>query len=183
MSEHLPKNINEHLTFNKENFKEIYVAGGCYWGTQAYMDRIKGVYKSSVGFANGVVENPTYEEVCLGDTGHAETTYIVYDTTYTDLLTILESYFETINPTTINRQGLDRGTQYRSGIYYTNESDLAIIKGFIDDKQKDYAKEIVVEVLPLNCYYIAHEEHQKYLEKNKNGYCHVNLDILREKEQ
>lgn len=180
---HLPKNINEDLKFDLNSLKEIYLAGGCYWGTQAYMDRIKGVYESSVGFANGIIENPTYEDVCTGDTGFAETTKIVYDTTLTTLSTIIQEYFSTINPTTINRQGGDVGHQYRTGIYYVNDEDIDAIKEIILEKSKMYDKPIVVEVLPLENYYEAHIEHQKYLEKNPKGYCHVNLDVLRDKVQ
>ncbi len=180
---HLPKNINEELTFDINSLKEIYLAGGCYWGTQAYMDRIKGVYESSVGFANGHKENPTYKEVCTGETGFAETVKIVYDPNLTDLKTLLLEYFTIINPTSINRQGGDEGHQYRTGIYYVNEEDVDVIKNVIAEKTPLYDKPIAIEVEPLKNYYEAHEEHQKYLEKNPEGYCHVNLDVLRDKKQ
>ncbi len=180
---HLPKNINLELNFDLNSLKEIYLAGGCYWGTQAYMDRIKGVYKSSVGFANGFVENPSYEEVCKKNTGHAETVHIVYDATKTNLKTLLLEYFSTINPTSLNKQGGDVGSQYRTGIYYTDEKDVDVIREVISEKQKEFSQPIVIEVEPLKCYYIAKESHQKYLEKNPSGYCHVNLDVLNNKKQ
>lgn len=180
---HLPKNINLDLNFNTNNLKEIYLAGGCYWGTQAYMDRIKGVYSSTVGFANGTLDNPSYKDVCEKETGHAETVHIKYDPQYTTLKTLLLEYFSTINPTSLNKQGGDIGSQYRTGIYYTNEKDIEVIEEVLKIKEQDYDKEIVVEVMPLKCYYEAEESHQKYLEKNPEGYCHVNLDVLNNKKQ
>ncbi len=180
---HLPKNINLELDFDLENLKEIYLAGGCYWGTQAYMDRIKGVYKSSVGFANGHIPNPTYAQVCKKNTGHAETVHILYDPSHTNLSTLLYEYFSTINPTSLNKQGGDVGNQYRTGIYYTDEKDISEINEVIKEKQKEFSNPIVVEVEPLKCYYKAEETHQKYLEKNPNGYCHVDLSILNNKKQ
>ncbi|MFV0520048.1 MAG: peptide-methionine (S)-S-oxide reductase MsrA [Lachnospirales bacterium] len=180
---HLPENINLSLEFDLNSLKEIYLAGGCYWGTQAYMDRIKGVYESSVGFANGHSENPTYEDVCTGETGYAETVKIVYDVTKTNLISLLNEYFSTINPTSINKQGGDFGHQYRTGIYFVDEGDTEIINSFLKEKEPLYSLPLAIEVQPLKNYYEAHEAHQKYLEKNPNGYCHINLEVLRNKKQ
>lgn len=158
--------------------KEIYLAGGCFWGLEAYFSRIPGIFSVTVGYANGSTEFPTYEEVCTQNTGHAEAVHIEYNVAETDLETLLIHFFRIIEPTSLNKQGNDVGTQYRTGIYYTDESDKIIINRMIEHIQKHYERPIVVEVLPLNDYYLAEDYHQKYLEKNPTGYCHINLEIL-----
>lgn len=156
--------------------KEIYLAGGCFWGVEEYFSRIDGVVETNVGYANGHKENPSYEQVCTGTTGHAETTYIKYDD-HVSLREILKKFFRIINPTLLNRQGGDIGNQYRTGIYYIDESDKDIITEIMEEEQKKYKVPIVTEVLPLSSYYPAEEYHQKYLKKNPGGYCHIDMSL------
>lgn len=155
--------------------KEIYLAGGCFWGVDEYMSRIKGVVETSVGYANGHVENPSYEKVCTGTTGHTETTYVKYDEEVVSLEKILDKFWGIINPTLLNRQGPDIGSQYRTGIYYVNEEDLDIINKTLEDQKKKHNSPIVTEIEPLKSYYKAEEHHQDYLKKNPHGYCHIDL--------
>jgi len=154
----------------------LWLAGGCFWGVEAYIEKISGVLKTNVGYANGHTENPTYEEVCSGTTGHVETVYVEYDRQQLKLSTLLHYFFTVINPTTLNQQGYDVGTQYRTGIYYKDIADKAVIEELICQEQLKYKIPIVTEVLPLLNYYVAEEYHQKYLQKNPKGYCHINLN-------
>ncbi len=156
-----------------DNQREIYLAGGCFWGTEKYLSEIPGIIRTDVGYANGNTENPTYHEVCHNDTGHAETVRVFYDAKLIRLEFILSLYYDVINPTSVNKQGGDIGSQYRTGIYYVSEEDLPIIKHSIEELQNNYEKPIAIEVLPLQNYYLAEEYHQKYLDKNPNGYCHI----------
>jgi peptide-methionine (S)-S-oxide reductase/peptide methionine sulfoxide reductase msrA/msrB len=156
-----------------DDFKEIYLAGGCFWGTEKYLSGIRGIVKTDVGYANGHTENPTYQEVCHNNTGHAETVRVFYDPSAVRLEFILSLYYDVINPTSVNRQGGDCGTQYRTGIYYVEESDVEVIKKSLEELQAKYDKPIAIELLPLRNYYLAEEYHQKYLDKNPNGYCHI----------
>lgn len=157
------------------NTHTIYLAGGCFWGVEGYFKRIPGVLLTTVGYANGATEHPTYEEVCINNTGHAETVCITYDPGALSLSAILCAFFEVVDPTSINRQGGDRGVQYRSGIYYTDKADLPIILDIVKKEQLKYTAPIVTEVLPLQNFYSAEEYHQDYLDKNPNGYCHIDL--------
>lgn len=154
---------------------EIYFAGGCFWGVEEYLSRIDGVVETKVGYANGTKENPTYEEVCTGTTRHAETVYIRYDESVITLEELLQKFFNIIDPTSLNRQGGDIGNQYRTGVYYVNEKDKNIIAKYMEEVQKNYKEKIVTELLPLSSFYLAEEYHQKYLKKNPNGYCHIDL--------
>lgn len=174
----LPQNPNTKIEFKKENLKEIYIAGGCFWGVQAYYSRIPGVKESISGYANGTKENPTYQEVCTGTTGHTETVKIVYDKTIVSLEKLVEIFFKIVDPTQRNRQSNDIGTQYRSGIYYLDENEKEIIEKIVESKQSNYEDPIVTEVEKLECFYEAEEYHQAYLDKNPGGYCHVNFDTL-----
>lgn len=158
----------------------IYLAGGCFWGVEGYMKRVEGVVDAISGYANGHTANPTYEEVVKGDTNHAETVEVRYDPAKTDLINILLYYFKVIDPTSLNRQGNDIGTQYRTGIFYTNETQLGIIEDVIKQEQKKYKKEIVVDVAPLKGFYKAEDYHQDYLAKNPSGYCHIDLSLAKE---
>lgn len=158
--------------------REIWLAGGCFWGLEAYLDKLSGVVYTNVGYANGNKENPTYQQVCYNNTGHAETVYVRYDPQHIELATLLTYFFKVVDPTSVNRQGNDRGSQYRSGIYYKNPADKAIIDQVIAQEQKQYSTVIVTEVLPLRNYYAAEEYHQKYLDKNPHGYCHIDLSSL-----
>ncbi|MNM86026.1 Peptide methionine sulfoxide reductase MsrA [compost metagenome] len=156
--------------------KKIVLAGGCFWGVEEYFSRIDGVKETKVGYANGHKENPTYEEVCTGLTGHAEVIYIEYAKEEVTLDKILEKYFGIIDPTVLNRQGPDIGHQYRTGIYYIDEEDLEVINEYKEKEQLKYDKPIVTEIEPLKCFYDGEEYHQSYLKKNPGGYCHINLD-------
>src|SRR5690554_2643193 len=157
--------------------KEIYLAGGCFWGVEEYFSRIEGVVDTDVGYANGRRENPTYEQVCTGTTGHAETTYLKYDEGVVSLEFLLEKFFKIIDPTLLNRQGGDIGNQYRTGIYYLDEEDIPVIKEKMDQEGKRYREPIVTELEPLRSYFSAEEYHQDYLKKNPGGYCHVDMSL------
>ena len=160
---------------NMENgqFKEIYLAGGCFWGTEHYFKQIDGVVDTEVGYANGTTENPTYKEVCTDKTGFAETVHVTYDPDKVSLKFLLEMYFKAIDPTSINRQGNDMGTQYRTGVYYTDSTDEAVINEVFAEEQKHIQGKIAVENLPLKNFYKAEDYHQDYLDKNPDGYCHL----------
>ena len=155
--------------------KKIVLAGGCFWGVEEFISRINGVISTEVGYANGRTENPTYEGVCTKNTFFAEVCFVEYDENILSLEELLNEYWQIVDPTTLNRQGPDLGSQYRTGIYYIDESDLDIILKSKENNQKNYEKKIVTEVLPLTNYYKAEEYHQKYLKKNPNGYCHIKL--------
>lgn len=152
---------------------ELYLAGGCFWGTEQFLRQIDGVVETEVGYANGRGTDPTYEEVCTDTTGFAETVRVVYDPRRLSLSLLLQLYFQTIDPTTLNRQGGDVGTQYRTGIYYTDEADVPMIRGEMDKLRKQYDRAVMIEVLPLKNFYRAEDYHQDYLEKNPGGYCHI----------
>ena len=153
--------------------EKIYFAGGCFWGVEKYFSNIEGVINTSVGYANGKTLNPTYEDVCYKDAGHAETVEVEYDNNLINLNFLLEMYFKIIDPISLNRQGPDVGAQYRTGIYYLNEEDKPIILESLYKLQQNYNDFIVIEVKPLEHYFRAEEYHQKYLDKNPNGYCHI----------
>ncbi|MDW7658954.1 MAG: peptide-methionine (R)-S-oxide reductase MsrB [Bacillota bacterium] len=174
----LPYNPNTAIDFSQSDLRDIWLAGGCFWGVEAYMARVPGVAEATVGYANGLTENPTYADVSYKNTGHAEAVHIRYDPERISLEELLAQFFLIIDPTSVNRQGNDVGSQYRSGIYYQDEADLAVIQAVINSEQKNYEKPITVEVEPLVHYYLAEEYHQDYLEKNPGGYCHVSFDTL-----
>ena len=155
--------------------KKIVLAGGCFWGVEEFLSRMNGVINTEVGYANGRTENPTYEDVCYKNTYFAEVCLVEYDENILPLEDLLKEYWSIVDPTTLNKQGPDVGSQYRTGIYYFNEEDLNIILKSKEENQKNYSKKIVTEVKPLINYYKAEEYHQKYLKKNPNGYCHIKL--------
>lgn len=173
-----PENPNEDLEFDTDKLEDIWFAGGCFWGVEAYMARVYGVYDVTSGYANGNTENPTYDDVTRRDSGHAETVHVRYDPERVDLEKLLSHYFTIIDPTLLNQQGNDRGEQYRTGVYYEDETARAIIEQAIAAEKDKYDEPIVTEVEPLEHYYLAEEYHQDYLEKNPNGYCHVEFDSL-----
>lgn len=158
--------------------REIFFAGGCFWGVESYFSQVPGVRSATVGYANGDTANPSYQEVCTGKTGHAETVHLVYDPDQVSLQTLTEHFFLIINPLTLNRQGNDSGSQYRSGVYYTDEGDLELLQQVMDAEQEKYTAPIQTELLPLRCYYLAEDYHQDYLEKNPGGYCHIDFSSL-----
>lgn len=153
--------------------KEIYFAGGCFWGTEKYFSLIDGVLETQVGYANGRTENPTYEEVCAQSTGHAETVRVVYEADVLTLPALLDLFYEVIDPTALNRQGNDVGTQYRTGVYYTDEKDAPVVHASLRGLQAKLQRRVAVEAERLQNFYPAEEYHQKYLDKNPGGYCHI----------
>lgn len=160
--------------------KTIYLAGGCFWGLQKYMDtEVKGVIETEVGYANGHTEDVKYNDLHQNDTGYCETVKVKYDSDIISLKNLLDEYYFTIDPTILNRQGVDVGSQYRTGIFYIDESDRPIIEKSLEELQKYYEKPIVVECKPLTKYITAEKYHQKYLVKNPGGYCHINFQKIR----
>lgn len=157
--------------------KKIVLAGGCFWGVQAYFDRVNGVLKTVAGYTDGDKENPTYEEVCNGS-GHAEAIDVEYDESQTSLDTILKHFFNIIDPTVVNRQGNDIGVSYRTGIFTYNQEDLDQVHHFVDSIRDQYQKPIVTEMKMLNHFYKAEAYHQNYLAKHPGGYCHINLSSI-----
>lgn len=178
--------------------KEIYLAGGCFWGIEAAFSRVPGVVATEVGYANSTVENPTYDQVCSGETGAAETVKVVYDPKKTDLTNLLKVFFAIINPYVKDRQGNDVGTQYRTGIYYTMREDEPILEYFMNfmhqrgrgpaitgadmvlNEEPDpmHGRRIMTELQPLENFYPAEESHQQFLAKNPGSYCHVDIEAL-----
>jgi peptide methionine sulfoxide reductase msrA/msrB len=163
--------------------KQIYLAGGCFWGTEKYLSLIPGVLGTEAGYANGRSANPTYEDVCYRDAGHAETVKVEYDPAVLELPRLLSAFYRAIDPTSINRQGADRGVQYRTGIYYLDEEDLPPIRRSLEELQKHYNKPLAVECEKLQNYYPAEDYHQKYLDKNPGGYCHIGPAVFAGLEQ
>jgi peptide methionine sulfoxide reductase msrA/msrB len=153
--------------------KTIYLAGGCFWGVQKYLSLIPGVIKTVAGYCNGSTESPSYEDVCRRGTGHAEAVEVVYDENALPLTRLLDLYADIIDPVAINRQGADVGTQYRTGVYYTDEADEAIIRGWLTLLGESLTAPVAVECLPLRGFYPAETYHQDYLDKNPGGYCHI----------
>jgi len=153
--------------------KTIYLAGGCFWGVQKYFDQFKGVVKTRVGYANGTSDNPVYQDVKAGLTGHAETVKADYDEDVISLERLLGYYYDVIDPTSVNRQGEDTGISYRTGIYYTDEEDRLVIDKVTQRVAKRYERPLAVETSPLVNFSDAEEYHQKYLDKHPDGYCHI----------
>ncbi|WP_131669033.1 bifunctional peptide-methionine (S)-S-oxide reductase MsrA/peptide-methionine (R)-S-oxide reductase MsrB [Psychrobacter pygoscelis] len=164
------------------NTRSIYLAGGCFWGLEAYLERVDGVVDAVSGYANGRddISNPSYEQVIKGS-GHAETVKVTYDADKIDLDTLLSYYFRVIDPTSLNKQGNDRGAQYRTGIYYTDAADKVVIDQALQRLQKKFEKKVVVEEEPLKNFSMAETYHQDYLAKNPNGYCHIDLSLADDK--
>ena len=164
----------------ESGLRDIYFAGGCFWGVEEYFSRIPGVHDVTVGYAGGAKENPTYEEVCSGKTGHAETVHVRYDPKIVSLKTLAEQFFEIIDPFSVNRQGNDMGSQYRTGMYYVDARDEPVLASVMAEAREEHGKPPAVELLPLRNYYLAEEEHQDYLRKNPGGYCHINFSSLKD---
>ena len=158
--------------------KDVYLAGGCFWGAEHFLKQINGVIDTEVGFANGNTDNPTYEEVYTDLTGYAEAVHVRYDATIVSLERLLELFFVAIDPTSLNKQGHDEGTRYRTGIYYTDPIDRPVIDKVFDEQQTKFEEPLVVERLPLKNFFTADERHQDYLDKNPDGYCHLPLELF-----
>ena len=169
------KGNNEMRTYDETKVKTIYLAGGCFWGLEAYMQKLNGVEDAISGYANGKTENPSYYD--LKTSGHAETVKVLYNPHIISLDDILAHYLRVVNPVSVNKQGNDVGTQYRTGIYYTDEAEKAIIENILAKEQTKHDKPIAIEVEPLRQFYEAEEYHQDYLEKNPGGYCHIDLSL------
>lgn len=157
--------------------KEVYLAGGCFWGMEGYFQQLSGVVKTKVGYSNGKTADTSYREI--KDTDHAEVIYLEYDNSKISFNDILRHYFRVIDPTSINKQGGDRGRQYRTGIYFVDNDTEEEAKDFIKEIQNNYSKPIVVEVEKVSNYVDAEEYHQKYLDKNPFGYCHIDLSLAK----
>ena len=160
--------------------KTIYLAGGCFWGTARLMSLVPGVESTTAGYANSIIPSPTYEQVCTGATGAAETVRVDYDDNAVGLTDLLRVYFRSIDPLSLNRQGNDRGTQYRTGIYYTDPADAPVVAAELATLQRRHTQPLAVESGPLANFYPAEEYHQDYLVKNPGGYCHVNPSLFAE---
>ena len=169
------KGNNKMKDYDISASKVIYLAGGCFWGLEAYMQKLNGVEDAISGYANGKTENPSYYD--LKTSGHAETVKVVYNPDIISLEDILAHYLRVVNPVSVNKQGNDVGTQYRTGIYYTDEADKTIIENILAKEQTKHDKPIAIEVEPLKQFYDAEEYHQDYLEKNPGGYCHIDLSL------
>ena len=159
--------------------KEIYLAGGCFWGAEHYFRNIEGVVDTEVGFANGNTPDPTYEQVYTDNTGYAETVRVIYDPERLPLNELLLDYFVAIDPLSVNKQGEDEGTRYRTGVYYSDPEDLDTVRSVFTEVQNEYSEPLAVEMLPLDNFFTAEGRHQDYLIKNPDGYCHLPLKLFR----
>ncbi len=155
----------------------IYLAGGCFWGMQKFFDQFEGVIATQVGYANGPDAAPSYQDVCR-NSGHAETVKIDYDEGKLSLDKLLDLYFLVIDPLSVNRQGEDEGIQYRTGVYYTSDDQLPAIRAAFAAEEKKVGAPLKVELLPLLNFFSAEEYHQKYLDKNPGGYCHIPAKMM-----
>ena len=160
--------------------KTIFLAGGCFWGTAHLFSLVPGVTETTAGYANSIIAEPTYQQVCTGETKAAETVRVVYDENQVGLTNLLSLYFRSIDPVSVNRQGGDIGTQYRTGIYYVSPSDKDVIEAMLAMLQRRYSEPIAIEYGPLVNFYPAEDYHQDYLVKNPGGYCHVNPALFEE---
>lgn len=156
----------------------IYFAGGCFWGTQHFLNQFEGVVQTEVGYANGSIANPTYQEVYTDQTGHVECVRVIYDSNIISLETLCRLFFKSIDPLLKNRQGNDCGTRYRTGIYWIEESDEDVVNKVFEEVQMKYNEPLVVEKAPLDCFYTGEEYHQQYLVKNPEGYCHLSPVLI-----
>jgi len=159
--------------------KEIYLAGGCFWGAEHYFRNIEGVVDTEVGFANGDTPAPTYEQVYTDTTGYAETVRVIYNPDGLPLDELLRAFFCAIDPLSLNKQGEDEGTRYRTGVYYADPADLPVAMKVFEEIQAEYSSPLAVELLPLKNFFVAEGRHQDYLVKNPDGYCHLPLKIFR----
>ena len=158
--------------------KDIWFAAGCFWGAQKFFKQIEGVDFTEVGFCNGTVENPTYKQVYTDSTGHAECVHVRYNPNVVSLTQLTDLYFKVIDPLSLNKQGEDEGTRYRTGVYYDDPMDATTIQ-VVFKQVKDVlgVTELAVELQPLQCFYRAEDYHQDYLDKNPGGYCHIKFPV------
>ena len=161
------------------DYKKIYFAAGCFWGGEHFLRKLPGVKATRVGFANGSTPSPSYREVYTDTTGYAETVEVTYDPAKMPLKRLVEAFFVIIDPLSLNRQGEDEGTRYRTGIYWEDDADVAAIDEAYEREERWQGRPLAVEREPLRNFYPAEEEHQDYLIKHSDGYCHVDLKALR----
>lgn len=161
------------------SIKEIYFAGGCFWGVEHFFKGALGVVEATPGYANGNGENPSYEQVYTDTTGFAETVRVRYRTDHTSLQELVRLFFAIIDPLSLNRQGHDAGTRYRTGVYYTDSAERPLIQAIFDEQKAVLGTTPVTELEPLKGFYPAEEYHQNYLDKNPEGYCHLPLKAFR----
>lgn len=160
--------------------KEIWFAAGCFWGAQKFFKLVEGVEFTEVGFCNGNLDNPTYQEVYTDTTGHAECVHVRYNPSVVSLRHLTELFFKIIDPLSLNKQGEDVGTRYRTGVYYDNPKDAEELASvFSQIRQSLGVESFPVELLPLKCFFPADEYHQDYLDKNPFGYCHLSPAIFK----
>lgn len=157
--------------------KSLVLAGGCFWGVEAYFKQFEGVVYTEVGYANGPTIEPSYEEVCAAS-GHAEAVMVHYNSEILSTTKLVELYLDIVDPLAINKQGNDIGVQYRTGIYYEHLSQFRVIEEVLEHKAQALNQSLAIELLPLENFYRAEEEHQLYLYKNPNGYCHIPSEKL-----
>ena len=162
-----------------EMIRDLYFAAGCFWGAQKFFSLVKGVTFTEVGFANGFTENPTYKEVYTDRTGYAETVHLQYDPAVITEEHLTDLFLKAIDPLSLNKQGEDEGTRYRTGVYYVSEDQVPGIRPALDRTAEALGSALAVELLPLRNFYRAEEYHQDYLEKNPTGYCHLSPAIFR----
>ena len=160
--------------------KTIYLAGGCFWGVEHFFSLAKGIINTEVGYANGTLDNPKYEDLKHGLDDASETVKVDYDEKVISLEKILELYLRVVDPYSVNKQGEDEGIQYRTGVYYQNDDDKEIINNYF---AKNLANDYKIEVVRLNKFFPAEEYHQDYLNKNPQGYCHINMAKLKPEER
>ena len=175
----MPKEIVQQNQ-KKDNEAEIYLAGGCFWGTEFLMRNVPGVVSVEVGYSNGSTQNPTYHEVC-NNSGHAESAHVIYNPEIISLSKLLNIYYKSIDPTFVNQQGSYYEMQYRNGVYFSDPADERIIKDSLNNLQGNFFNPISVECESIKNFYRAEEEHQEYLYKNPNGYCHISRSLIDEK--
>ncbi|MDA9666467.1 peptide-methionine (S)-S-oxide reductase MsrA [bacterium] len=157
-----------------DNLESIYLGAGCFWCVEAIFQQVAGVVEVIPGYCGGLTKNPTYNEVCSGKTGHVEVAKIIYNNSLVNLDHILEVFWKTHDPTTLNRQGNDIGTQYRSAIFYNNENQKKISEGYKNEliSNKVFENSIVTEILKIDIFYPAENYHHNYYNNNKSqGYC------------
>ena len=178
---------NKIFTQNTKSMNQLELAtfgNGCFWCTEAIFEQLEGVLKVESGYAGGEVKNPSYKEICTGNTGHAEVIRLTFDPKVISFRELLDVFFNTHDPTTLNRQGADVGTQYRSAIFYHNDEQKADAEQMIAElkKEKVFDDRIVTEVTAINNYYVAENYHQDYYNNNKNqGYCRMVINPKLEK--
>lgn len=168
----LPANSQVEIMENKESLESITLGAGCFWCVEAVFEQLDGVHSAVSGYMGGHIKNPGYREVCTGRTGHAEVVQVAYDASRIALSDLLAVFFATHDPTTLNRQGADVGTQYRSAIFCNSEEQQATAKAALQLAQRDFENRIVTEIAPASAFYEAEDYHQAYYELNGEApYC------------